>query len=288
MLFNRTIAPEVVEPVLIPNSEGWRCTMLTVGPAEARTLLERNTGNRKLSKVSAVKYAAAMRAGDWKPSPEPLIFAPNGRLLNGQTRLHAVIAADQPQVFMAVYGVPESTFSVLDRGRPRSLADAHQAGKQESEVARLLATIVFQTRHRQVLDSDFLTILPLIRELHANLIAVCGASTKFFSSSPVRAAAIARVLAGEDQDYVYALYRNLVLGHTENLPPAGHVATRYVRDGKWAYAGGGEADTALYHGWQLFSAANGAKTRLLGRRKADALADIRTVLLQAIQDSANV
>ena len=279
-----------LDPVTIPHSDGWRVTILPVDAALASRLLENNAGNRKLSNASVARYAAIMRNGGWKTSPEPLIFAPNGRLMNGQTRLNAVKATGITQNFMAVYGVDESVFSVLDRGRVRTLADAHQTEKGESGVARILALIAYSNGAytSQVLDSDFLRVLAVTRELHADIISVSAARPTFFASVGVRAAVIARLLAGESPAFVLGLYHSLTTSDVANLPPAGAAAVRGVLSGRWKTgAGNNGAFLTLARAWSLFSEKGQNRSTVPVSSYAPAVKEIGEVLRQAVQDNEN-
>jgi len=277
-------------PAAIPNSYHWRVAIIAVDATLASQLLENNAGNRKLSNASVARYAAIMRNGGWKTSPEPLIFAPSGRLMNGQTRLNAVKVTGITQNFMAVYGVDESVFSVLDRGRVRTLADAHQTEKGESSVARLLALIAYSDSQfgAPVLDSDFLRVLAVTRELHADLMSASAARPPFFASAGVRAAAIARLLAGESPAFVLGLYRSLTTSDVANLPPAGAAAVRGVLSGRWKTGSGNHGTfMTLARAWSLFSEKGQNRGTVPVSSYAPAVKEIGEVLRQAVQDNEN-
>lgn len=275
----------------IPGSDNWHTAVITIDPETADELLKGNTGNRKLSPGAVARYSAAMRKGDWKTSPEPLIFAPSGRLLNGQTRLHALKATKTTQKFLCVFGVSESVFSVLDRGRPRSLADAHQMNPELAQIARLLTVAVFDVSRSgsAVADSDFLRVAALIDPFFDVLVKACGTRTRYFSSAAFRAGAIVRLLSGEDVGFVCNLYRHLVLGEFDKLPPAGHAAVRAVMSGSWHASGGQNLQTMnMCRAWNLFQETGQSRKRLPIKDYRNDLDDIRSVLERAAEDSANV
>jgi hypothetical protein len=274
----------------IPGSDNWHTAVVTVTPETADELLKGNIGNRRLSPGGVARYAAAMRKGDWRTSPEPLIFAPNGRLMNGQTRLHAVKATGLPQKFMCVFGVAESVFSVLDRGRPRSMADAHGVQKELAEAARMLATISFPaTRGSSVADSDFLKVLRVVEPIHSEMMAVCNTRARCFSTAPFRAAATVRVLDGESASFVFGLYRNLVLGRVENLPPVGAAAIRAVLTGRWKVGAGHTGSLeAFCRAWNLFQESGSERAFLRSADTQKVVQDASAIVQQAVKDTENV
>lgn len=281
---------QLITTTPVPGSDSWHTAVLHIDPDTAKNLLEGNYGNRKLSLGVVARFAATMRAGDWVASPEPLIFASNGRLLNGQHRLNAVIASETPQRFLCVFGVDERVFSVLDRGKVRSLADAHAMEKRLAEAARLLTVVMYpSTRGSAVQDRDFLRIANLIADTHATLMSRCQATAPFFSSAPVRAAAVLRIVSGEDAEWVLHLYRALVLVDTTVLPPVGGAALAAVAHSRWTSSGGGDAQmTNLARAWSIFQKSGADRTRAPAVDVEKGIEACRAVIRQALKDTANV
>lgn len=81
-----------------------------------------NNRNPKLRRVNA--YATDMVNGKWRWTGEAIKFAADGRLLDGQNRLMAVMKADVPVKFLVIRNVSEHSQEVMDTGAPRSFADA--------------------------------------------------------------------------------------------------------------------------------------------------------------------
>lgn len=96
---------------------------ILVTPELAKEYLSHNTSNRVLNKRYIGKYVAEMEKGLWTLSNDAIIFSENGRLLNGQHRLTAVIQSGVTCEFLVGFGFPESTFNVLDSGKARSAGD---------------------------------------------------------------------------------------------------------------------------------------------------------------------
>jgi hypothetical protein len=64
-----------------------------IGPSEASALLARNVSNRPLRPRYIESLARQMLDGYWQLVGDPIRVADNGRLLDGQHRLHAILAS---------------------------------------------------------------------------------------------------------------------------------------------------------------------------------------------------
>lgn len=94
-----------------------------IGPDEASTLLKANTSNRPLTRSNVVALASAMTRGEWVLNGETIIFSPDGTLMQGQHRLHAIIKSGVTVPLLLVRGIQFDAFSTLDLGRKRSVGD---------------------------------------------------------------------------------------------------------------------------------------------------------------------
>lgn len=107
----------------------------------AEWMMKSNTGNpRKLSMSVAAKYAADMRGGRWGTDATPICFGKDGRLLNGQHRLTAVILSGVACTFLVLYDCESDM--VFDQGKTRSTGDilhSHGIGNSNSVGAGVAA-----------------------------------------------------------------------------------------------------------------------------------------------------
>lgn len=114
-------------------------TIETITPDAAQAMLAHSDfHNRRLRNSVVERYAAEMRNGEWKLTPEPIVFDTAGNLFQGQHRLQAVIRADRPVDFLVIRDWDPDVFDVLDSGVKRTVADALQSegvGWQASVVA---------------------------------------------------------------------------------------------------------------------------------------------------------
>lgn len=99
-------------------------TVETITPTMAAALLEMNTKNRPLSpsRVSAIKNA--IKNGEWKANGDAIRISESNVLLDGQTRLSAIVSAGVPVQSVIIRGLPDDVFSTIDiNGAKRNAAD---------------------------------------------------------------------------------------------------------------------------------------------------------------------
>ncbi|WP_020500436.1 hypothetical protein [Sciscionella marina] len=120
-----------------------RSKVQKITPQKAETMLEANTSNRPLSKPVVRAFAEAMRRGEWQVTHQGIAFDTNGVLVDGQHRLAAIVAAEQPVEMTVFTEVPADTFDVLDTGKRRNAADvlAIEGEKSSVMLAAMLRTI---------------------------------------------------------------------------------------------------------------------------------------------------
>jgi hypothetical protein len=226
---------------------------VVITPECAGRILETaNHDNRRLRQSVVSKYARDMVNGDWCFSPEPLIFSQTGRLLNGQHRLHAVIESDTKQSFMITVGFKDEVFEVIDRGTPRTKADAFRIDTKLVQVANVLANVALHSRSVRSTDADTKKACLILKPHYEKLIEHAPAHAKYFASAAFRLGAIVRLMTTDDEQYVLDLYRDLVLGHTENLPTIGHSVVRGVLIGKLKSMSGSSQSECLSISWTVF------------------------------------
>ena len=241
----------------------WAFDVEVITPAMASNMLETiNVKNRKIRPAVVERYAAMIKNGEWKLSPEAIVIANTGRLLNGQHRLSAVAKANMAVRLLVIRGPSEDVFEVLDRGVLRSTADALQSEKRATEVARLIITIA-NGHARLTTDPAVKVVIGKIGAMHADLMDHCNTTAPLFSSAPFRLAAVARMMIGDNREYVMSMYRNLVLAHIDDLPPIGHAIVKMHMTGRASSVGGHSAQVkALGLAWSVFDPAKKYNTRV--------------------------
>lgn len=100
-----------------------RITIETVTPQDAARMLATMTGNRNLRNRVVNRYAREMIAGRWLMNGEAIKLAKDGRLIDGQHRLNAVVLAKIPIKMCVVRGVDAGAMITLDTGVARTFHD---------------------------------------------------------------------------------------------------------------------------------------------------------------------
>lgn len=242
-------------------NEGARVVEVT--PDMAQHLVDAaNFGNRKLKPSVVSKYAKLMRDGDWKLSPETIAISKTGRLLNGQHRMHAIVKSGVTCRFLFATGFDDDVFGVLDRGAKRSISDATGVDIKLAQTATVLVALSHGNVRGQITDSEVSRASAIIKDTHDDLMGTCSTTAKVFSSAPFRLAAAARVMGGGSPDYVFGLYRKLILMQTELMPPIGHAAIRAVVQNRLVSGGGSVQLLNASVAWDLFDARSSAKSKI--------------------------
>jgi len=69
------------------------------------------------------EYVSAMIEGEWLYNGEAIKFDRDGRLVDGQHRLEAVVKANKPIAFLVIRGLDPEVFKTIDTGKKRSAGD---------------------------------------------------------------------------------------------------------------------------------------------------------------------
>lgn len=91
-----------------PQDFGLEVSVEVINPAEAEAYLKNNAMHRKIKEKKVDAYMKEMKNGKWVLNGKSLIFDSNGRLLNGQHRLSAVVKSQTPLTTVVIRGVDPS------------------------------------------------------------------------------------------------------------------------------------------------------------------------------------
>ena len=209
-----------------------RTEIKRITPTLAKTMLERNTDNRPLRRGHMKALADAITRGEWKVTHQGIAFAKDGRLLDGQHRLAAIVEANVAVMMMVSWDISDESFIALDLGVRRSVSDVLDIPVRLAAVARLIAFIVDGTRQGAVTPQQMIPYVEAVQGAYDELIAYCPTFRKTWSASPVQAAAIIRMHDGEDRDYVKLVYHALVHLEFDMMPPVAQSLYRQIESGK--------------------------------------------------------
>jgi len=101
-----------------------------VSPETAKEYLATSLGNPryagadKVNPISVAQLAADLTAGRWVFTGESIIFDWNGHLIDGHTRLNAIIKACTPADLLVVRGIDPVAARVIDGGWVRTIAQS--------------------------------------------------------------------------------------------------------------------------------------------------------------------
>ena len=99
-------------------------SQIMLSPADAARLLERNTINRKLSRVRAAGFTAICNRGEWQFDANPIKIAEDGTVLDGQHRLRGIAGSAVESVpVLLVTGLSAAARAAVDCGKARTFAD---------------------------------------------------------------------------------------------------------------------------------------------------------------------
>jgi len=94
-----------------------------VTPQLAAELLCLNMeNNRRIDEARVKQWANIMRQGDWAYS-DPIKFSDDGKMIDGQHRLSAVIKVGEAQPFAFLIGYDKKSAETLDQGKKRTAKD---------------------------------------------------------------------------------------------------------------------------------------------------------------------
>lgn len=111
-----------------------------VTPEIARQWLATNTHNRNIRSRIVAAYARDMENGDWMLNGEPIKFAADGTLLDGQHRLSAIVRSEASVDLLVVRGVAAEAQDTMDSGINRTFSD--QLGLSGEAASQILSAIL--------------------------------------------------------------------------------------------------------------------------------------------------
>lgn len=209
----------------------FKSEVVSVTPDLATKWLESNLDNRNIRQSKVDEFAGAMKRGEWKITPQGIIFGRSGRLLDGQHRLWAAVQAGVTVELSVATDVDDDVYDVLDIGTKRSVADLYGLDKRHTEIANLLARMYYSGKQKgKPTPHQVKEVGDAIEPYTKALIEHCGSAARYFSSVQVRAAAVVAIARGAPQEYVLGLYAGMVRSQWHELPPVCSAFNRQVMD----------------------------------------------------------
>jgi|DEB0MinimDraft_6_1074348.scaffolds.fasta_scaffold00040_26 hypothetical protein len=99
-------------------------TVEVIDAKKAKEYLDKNIyHNRRISPHSLLQYSTMMQKKQWIPNGDTVKFDVDGKLIDGQHRLSAVLKTGVPMETIVVRNLPREAFNTLDFGKKRSAGD---------------------------------------------------------------------------------------------------------------------------------------------------------------------
>ena len=108
--------------------------VVNISPVMAEKWLKKNMINRPISKSRVDSYAIDMKRGCWELNGEGIRFDEDGRLIDGQHRLSAIVKSNTVVTMVVTKGISKDV-TLYDRGRNRSESDSLVIGGMDRTIA---------------------------------------------------------------------------------------------------------------------------------------------------------
>jgi hypothetical protein len=164
-------------------------TEMLITPALAAKWLETVSNNRSVSETTVAKYTSDMKADRWWLTGQPIIFDVNGRLIDGQHRLWAIVTAQASVRMMVVEGADPEAIHAIDTGRVRGVGTVLGLlgvtnANRTAAVATMVATVIAPTQKGMSVGE-----VQKVMNDHRGIAWIMGqpeaSSTKTFAIAPV-------------------------------------------------------------------------------------------------------
>ena len=131
--------------------------VVKVTPKLAYDWLQKNARNRPPAPKVIERYAAAMKAGGWSLTGDPIRFTEAGVLIDGQHRLAACVLCGVPFESVVVTGIKPDAFNDIDQGYKRTLGHMFARDRKKNYII-LAAAVGFVWRYRNGMDKGAIGI----------------------------------------------------------------------------------------------------------------------------------
>lgn len=239
-----------------------------VTPDLAAEWLERNVENRVIRQSRVAELATAMRQEQWVLTHQGIAFGVSGRLLDGQHRLWAVLMAGVPVRMMVTWDMPDETFTALDIGAKRTLADAMRIDRGDIAVANVFIQSIAKsivTAPAELVGSVMSIFAPELLDIRRNP----------HDSAQVRAGFVLRAASDPaTREEVVDEFR-LFCGRSQDMRPQVYALARAIDDKRLNLSSGRLA--FFWRTWAALDPARRDMPKLTALTADAALAEIRGV-----------
>lgn len=201
-----------------------------ITPEIAAAYLEMNVGNRP-ARIKAVQgLAQAIKRGEWLLTPQGISFSTEGRLLDGQHRLMAVVESGVSVEMLVYTNVDPEAFMVMDRGTARTISDVTKLQKRTAEILTFFHEASSKATGKPT-AAQILRLNDIFGVEADNLMQRAPSMVKGFSQVGVRAAVV--LLSKEGVESAVDVYRRLTLADFSGAAPIVNSMVRQVVSGRF-------------------------------------------------------
>lgn len=239
---------------------------IQITPALATFYLSFNRDNRELMRRRVEVYAEHMRRGEFRHLPtEAIAFSKvDGRLLDGQHRLWAVVQSGVTCTMTVVKDADPKDAMYMDKGAPRTFADSYDIDKPFSWVVNFVAgrfaRMAGPEFSRVATEGDKIEVAKALEDGYYDLMAACSRNVSGMSLVSVKAAAILNLLNGSERNYVLDSYASLCAAQARGYYKEGEFYPVVAAFFGWMNSprsnkdtnGGAQQDQKFYAAWTAF------------------------------------
>jgi hypothetical protein len=275
--------PSIAEDWTIPHA-------VHVTPELAAEWLSNNEGNRNVRQGHVRSLSADMTALRWKLTHQAIAFSTTGRLLDGQHRLHAIIASGVGAPLLIFIGLPDDLFGALDRNMKRTMTDHLMEDGRFVDPCTFLARMMLADHRRAPAPEEVRDVLDLLRP---SLVAQMGAAAgirKGHTSAPTRAMWALRYLSATEngKQLLREQWAAMVNADYPSLDGSTSAGLRRMDaapgSGRATTASQGQEERACIS-WIMFDPRKRDLTRLVLKNTAGTLAEIRATIRAAMANT---
>jgi hypothetical protein len=125
---------------------------------KAKQYLDNMGTNRKPTRRNILFLLNEMKTGNWRETGDGIKFDSDGKLMDGQHRLLALIQYGKALEFLVIRGLKKSSFEVLDTGKSRTASDilSIQGYKNTNNMAAAIKWVeLLQTKSVSAKQKEF-------------------------------------------------------------------------------------------------------------------------------------
>ncbi len=198
---------------LYPERKIMRMDLLRINPDGALKFLETCESNRNIQWQRVLQFANDMTRGAWRLTHQGIAFNEDGKLIDGQHRLWAVVESKTTQRFYAATyeGKETALLMPFDMGLNRTTGDRTRTSFRDVAMVKQMARVLYGPAAK-IADDEFLSIWEVLKPHDV----LSPRVVRFFSLAPLRAAIVLRNVQGFDWSIQY---RALVDKDHESMSP---------------------------------------------------------------------